>query len=296
MGRYYDEVAAPGLIGLDRQNAGFGPLNSAARAVNEKETEFFESRKKVFEELDFNDGDFGQSAKDVEEKYEELLPTVSIYNYKTTFDGLETSLNNPDPREIRYVHNTFPLSGMTAGLADQFLVVIDDDEDGAVYGNAAENGFPVLEYTLGNGKASIDPLYTNLSAFTSDRESSTEFYIVEIDEDEADSSIVRFRNVFKGFSEVPYRYRKLSNEWTQQKLGVMKAAGDAYEDEVRPSIDAYIQAKAQYDGLGGGGLEEIFQGDNNLINTYQDYVGLSISYNRPGVLNADLIKQARGLT
>ena len=293
MGRYYDEVAQPSLVGLDRQNAGYGPLNSAADAVNEKETEFFENRRKVFDELDF--GDFTRSAGDVESEYESLLPSVSIYNYKTKFDSINPSTNNPDPEVIRYVHDTFPRTGMTSGFAAQFLVVIDDDEDGAVYGDAQENGFPVLEYILGAGKAGIDPLYTNLSAFTSSNTSNTDFYAVVIDEEEGDTSINKVSNVFKGFIEVPYRYQAVAG-WTQQQLGVMKAAGKAYEDEVRGAINAYITAKANYDDLGGGGLEEEFHGDNNLINTYENYQGLLSSYNRPGLLNADLIKKARGLT
>jgi|TARA_Y100000289_G_scaffold59387_1_gene65422 hypothetical protein len=284
MGRYYDEKVS--LAGLDPANPLFGPLRQAAEDIDRAEDAFFDSRVEVFNQLDF-DG-FSQKASEVEEKYEDFI-NVSIYEYKSTFNNINPP-RNVATGSIRYVHDEFGFSGITDGYATGFYVVIDDDEDGAVYGTAND----VLAYQTGRGKGSIDPLYPGLKAFHTTSTSSTDFYVNEEDEDGGIFK-TRFYDVFKGFGEVPYAWQA-KGQYSSRQLGVMNAAGNAYEDQVRPLINAYDAALQAYNGAGGGPLVSDLYFSNDPDFPWKDFQGTNTSYNRPEDLPADLIKETRGLT
>jgi len=283
MGRYYDDKVT--LAGLDPANPLFGPLRQAAEDIERAEDDFFKNRVEVFNELDFDD--FDESASDVEKKYEDLID-IPIYEYKSTFNDINPS-RNIATGAIRYVHDVFELTDITDGYATGFFIEIDDDEDGAVYG-VAEN---VLAYQTGAGKGAIDPLYPGLKAFHTTSTSSTDFYI-EV-EDEEGAFIAPFNNVFKGFGEIPYAWQA-KGQYSSRQLGVMNAAGKAYEAQVRPFINAYDSALQAYNGAGGGPLVSGFYSSNNPDFPWKGFQGTNTSYNRPENLPAELIKQTRGLT
>ncbi len=283
MGRFYDEKVS--LAGLDPANPLFGPLRQAAEDIDRAEDAFFESRVEVFKQLDFDR--FQEEASDVEKKYEEFI-NVSIYEYKSTFNAVNPP-RNVATGSIRYVHNVFLLSGITDGYATGFYVITDDDEDGAVYGTANN----VLAYQTGRGKGAIDPLYPGLKAFHTTSTSSTNFYVNEEDEDGGIFK-TRFYDVFEGFGEVPYAWQA-KGQYSSRQLGVMNAAGNAYEDQVRPFIDVYDAALQAYNGAGGGPLESIFHSSDSPDFPWKDFQGANTSYNRPQDLPADLIKETRGI-
>jgi len=283
MGRYYDDKVS--LAGLDPANPLFGPLRQAAEDIKRAEDDFYKNRVEVFNELDFDD--FDESASKVEDKYEDFID-IPVYEYRSTFDDINPS-RNVATGAIRYVHDVFELTDITDGYATGFFIQLDDDEDGAVYANA-EN---VLAYQPGRGKGAIDPLYPGLKAFTTTSLSSTDFYI-EVEDDEG-AFIAPSNNVFKGFGEVPYAWQA-KGQYSSRQLGVMNAAGKAYEDQVRPFINAFDAALQAYNDAGGGPLvsDTYFSPDPDF--PWKDFQGTNTSYNRPKDLPADLIKETRGLT
>ena len=284
MGRYFDEKIS--FAGLDPANPLFGPLRQAAEDIDRAESDFFKNRVKAFNQLDFDK--FDVDASDVEEKYNNFID-VSVYEYKTTFNNINPP-RNLATGTIRYVHDVFPLSGITDGYATQFYVVVDDDEDGAVYGTATN----VLAYQTGRGKGAIDPLYPGLKAFHTTSKTSTTFY-VDVEDEDGGIFKVPFNDVFKGFGEVPYAWQA-KGQYSSRQLGVMNAAGNAYEEQVRPFIDTYEAALQAYNNAGGGPLVSDFYFSNDPDFPWKDFQGTNISYNRPDNLPADLIKQTRGLT
>ena len=281
MGRYYDDKIS--LSGLDKLNPFFKPLENAAEAVDRAESDWYERRKDVFDELDF--GDFRESANDVERKYSRLVAGLSVYEFKEKFDEVDPT-RRPNTDDFRFVHNTFPTSGITDGYATDIFVE-EEDDDGDTFFVVADN---VLNYHRGKGKGSVDTLYDNLSAFRTSSTSDDEFYEF-IDDD--DPGYFETNNVFKGFGEVPLAWQSKS-DYTSQQLQVMNAAGKDYNDQVGPKIEAYNQARANYESAGGGPLESEFYDGGTPDFLYQDFQGTSTSYNRPENLPAVLIKETRG--
>jgi hypothetical protein len=329
MGRYYDDKIS--LSGLDKLNPFFKALERAAKAVDDAEDDWYERRREVFDELDF--GDFNKSDGDVEKKYSQLKPGLSVYDFKSTFDNVD-----PDRRtasgEIRLVHDTFPTSGINSGFSDQIFVEEEDDEGDTVF-VVADN---VLAYQVDRGKGNIDTLYDGLAAFKTSSTSDSEFFEF-IDDD--DPGYFEANNVFKGFGQVPLAWESVTG-YSSQQLQVMNAAGNDYDAEVGPKIQEYKDALAQYEGAGGGPLDsKVYKGvkagdfvvgvsyqikevgttnftlvgaaNNNkgtifiatgagsgtgkataALFPFQDFKGTKTSYNRPGSLPNVLIKEARG--
>jgi len=295
MGRYYDDVVKSSLVGLDPANAFYGPLQSAANAVNTAEKNWYRRRRDMFDELDF--GDDEKSSDEVEEKYANLKPGLSVYEFKSEFDRVNPQRKSASG-SIRYVANTFDLSGITDGYADTsdtpIYEVEDEDEDGNLSFKLAEDP-RILRYQVGRGKGNIDTLYTDMKAFTSDRGplDDKDYYVQEYDEEEDETTYVRFRDVFRGFGEVPLAWNRKS-DYSDQQLQVMNAAGNDYEDEVRPVIRDYETALQNYRTNGGGDLTEDFYSSPNPDFPYENFQGSDNSYNRPKDLDRDLIKETRG--
>jgi len=281
MGRYYDDKIS--LSGLDKLNPFFKPLENAAEAVDRAESDWYKRRKDVFDELDF--GDFRESARDVERKYARLVSGLSVYEFKDKFDDVSPS-RRPATQVFRFVHNTFPTSEISEGYATDIFVEETDDDGDSVF-VVADN---VLRYHVSRGKGNVDTLYDNLSAFRTSSRSDAEFYEFIDDDDPGHFPI---NNVFKGFGEVPLAWQAKSG-YTSQQLQVMNAAGNDYDNEVGPKIRAYNEARANYEGAGGGPLKsEVYDGGTPDF-LYQDFQGTSTSYNRPENLPAVLIKETRG--
>ena len=283
MGRYYDDKIS--TAGLDPANPFFQALNNAANAVDRAESDWYERRKDVFDELDF--GDFRESARDVERKYSRLVSGLSVYEFKDKFDDVSPS-RRPATDVFRLVHNTFPTSEISEGYATDIFVEEADDDDGDTAFVVADN---VLRYHVSRGKGNVDTLYDNLSAFRTSSRSDAEFY--EFIDDDDDPGHFLTNNVFKGFGEVPLAWQAKS-DYTSQQLQVMNAAGNDYNDQVGPKIQAYNEARANYEGAGGGPLESEFYDGGTPDFLYQDFQGTSTSYNRPENLPAVLIKETRG--
>jgi len=285
MGRYYDDKVS--LAGLDPANPIFGPLRQAAEDIERAEDNFFEQRQQVFAELDFVD-DFSRSTSSIEQDYADLI-NVPVYEYKSTFNDVNPSRNTWNGT-IRYVEDAFPASGISDGFATIFYVAGEEDDDGDFSFEVATN---VLEYQVGRGKGSIDPLYTGLRAFVSTSSAATDFYVDTSDED--GESFSSSGAVKAGFGEVPLAWRA-KGQYSSQQLGVMNAAGNAYEEQVRPVINAYDAKLLEYQNNGGGNLDSDFHSSDNPNFAWKDFQGSFKNYNRPGSLPANLVKQTRGLS
>ena len=278
MGRYYDDKIS--LSGLDKLNPFFKALERAAKAVDDAEDDWYERRREMFDELDF--GDFNKSDGDVERKYSQLKPGLSVYDFKSTFERLD-----PDRRsssgEVRLVHDTFPTSGINSGFSDQIFVKDEDDEGDTIY-VVADN---VLAYEIDRGKGNIDTLYDNLGAFRTSSRSDAEFYEF-IDDGDDTVGFFLANNVFKGFGEVPLAWESKSG-YSSQQLQVMKAAGFDYDEQVGPKIEAYEEAVAQYEGAGGGPLEsKVYKG----VKAGNFVVGVSYQIKDVGTTNFTLVGAA----
>ena len=282
MGRYYDDKIS--TAGLDPANPFFQALENAANAVDRAESDWYKRRRDGFDQLDF--GDFNKTDGQVERKYAELVRGLSVYDFKSTFDSVGPSRKD-ETGVFRFVRNTFDNMGITEGYSSERYVEGEEDDDGNVSYVVADD---VLRYHVGRGKGMVDTLYEDLSAFTTSSLSSKNFYRF-IDDDE-DPGHVRVFDVFRGFGEVPLAWKRKSG-YSAQQLQVMNAAGNDYESQVRPTINAYNNTLAQYEGAGGGPLDsEFYTGTPDF--PYEGYEGTNTSYNRPQNLERALIKETRG--
>ncbi len=282
MGRYYDDKIS--LVGLDIANPFYKALLNAADAVDKAEGDWYKRRRDVFDELDF--GDFSKSDGQVESKYAALKSGLSVYDFKAEFDKVNPSRKTGSD-VYRFVHNTFPKSEISAGYSDERYVETEENDDGDTSFVVSSD---VLEYHVNRGKASVDTLYDDLSAFKTSSRSSTNFYEFIDDDDPGYFSV---NDVFKGFGQVPLAWNSKSG-YSSQQLQVMKAAGDDYDQQVGPVITAYNTVLSNYNGAGGGPLDSEFYNGGTPDFLYQDFVGADNSYNRPQNLPAALINEARG--
>ena len=282
MGRYFDDKIS--TAGLDPANPFYQALLNAASAVDRAESDWYKRRRDGFNQLDF--GDFDKTDGQVERKYAELVSGLSVYDFKSTFNNVGPSRKNAT-NVFRFVHNTFDNMGITEGYSTERYEETEEDEDGNVGYVLATD---VLRYHVGRGKGNVDTLYDDLSAFRTSSRSSKDFYAY-VDDDE-DPGYVPVSDVFKGFGEVPLAWKRKSG-YSAQQLQVMNAAGNDYESQVRPTITAYNNTLAQYEGAGGGPLDsEFFTGTPDF--PYEGFEGTNTSYNRPQNLEPDLIKETRG--
>ena len=74
----------------------------------------------------------------------------------------------------------------------------------------------------------------------------------------------------------------------------MDAAGDDYEDQVRPYIDDYEDALSDYNNKGGGQLNFDYL-DGTIAEPWDGFDGDDVNYNRPGSLPGKLVRQVRGV-
>jgi len=289
---------------LDTSNPTYGPLLQAITKLREKEDEFYENRRKVFDEYDF--GDFGESAEQVEAKYDADIGDKP-WEYKSKFDNAGATRRGSSGGATRFVQNSFTLSGITDGFVS-LLVENGVDDDGDPCGGEAyvlpENrkaefcesdpAFRVLDFPIGRGKASVDCLYQNLAAFNSSSDQASTGYFVqgENDDDGAPQFIRQF--VYTTFGEVPFNWNE-TDDYTKRQLSSLKAAGDKYEEIVRSGITEYESVLVTYREFNGGdlGYEEHLSTDTDF--PWEGLVGDNTTYNRPEDLPGRLVRQARGV-
>jgi len=284
MGRYYDEKIS--LDGLDPANPFFGPVTQAALNVDAQESAFYRSRRDLFNEMDF--GNFNRDEVQVEFSYVAAIPTVSVWNFKNTFNSVNPS-SYSGGGQTRLVRDSFDNVDFTSPLADVYEVEEDDDGNNIFFQSSE-----VHLYTMGRGEPNIDTLFTNLRVFTSN--SFTDkfppyFEYVDFDEDPGYYPLF---DVYEGFGEVPHHWQPKSG-FTSQQLQIMNAAGTAFNAIVGPAINDFQSKYNQYFDSGGGNLDEDFYSGGTPNAPWQNFQGSSVSYNRPQNLPAALIKQARGL-
>lgn len=288
MGRYYDEKIS--LDGLDPANPLFGPVIQAAQNVNDTESQFFVSRKALFNEMNF--GSFGASPSQIEAKYESTIPNVSIYNYKSVFDSINPSSNTGSgfPRRIQDNFKNVEFSNRMP-LADYLYKQDEEEDDDGNYGYFLADD--VYEYTMGRGEPNVDTLYPNLRVFTSAARTFTDYYEI-LEDAEGEEFFSPFINVYVGFAQVPLHWQAKSG-FSSNQLQIMYAAGLGYNAFVGPAINDFNSKFSQYINNGGGNLDDDFYDGGTPTAPWQDFQGTSVSYNRPKNLPPELIKETRGL-
>ena len=288
---------------LDPRNAFYKPLLNAIDDLKDAEDKWYKRRRDVFNEYDF--GDFNESDGDVEKKYDQFCGD-DPWNYKSRFDNIDPS--RPSGGGYRLVQNQFPTSNISDGYATNIFVVNGEDDDGDPCGGdryvAPENRKSddgdcddspaprVLRYQEGRGKGSVDCLYFNLAAFKDKgTKSSLRYYESTGDDDDPFEEV----DVFTRFGEIPYAWNA-KDGYGQQALSALKAAGDDYEDQVRPYLDDYKDALENYRTAGGGDLESFFDYlGGTLDRPWDGFDGDETSYNRPPKLPSKLIRQVRSI-
>lgn len=290
---------------LDPSNPNYGLLLAAITNLSNKEDDFYENRRRVFDQYDF--GGFDESVEQVEAKYDTEIGDEP-WNYKDDFDDIDPDRQNGGGAK-RLVQYTFDLSGITAGFADSTLVVENgEDDDGDYCGNEkyvipenrkdddcdSDPALRVLDYETGRGKGQIDCLYKGLAAFKdNDDQVSTNYYVQGEDDDDGDE-VFEEQAVFRGFGEIPFAWKE-KDGYTKRQLSSMNAAGAKYEELVRPAITQYQNALTAYGEYNGGdlGYEEHLSTDTEF--PWEGLVGNQITYNRPEDLPGTLVRQARGV-
>ena len=283
-----------------------GPLNpsnpyrdffaNAIAALTTAEDNFYDNRVQVFDELDL--GKFNKTRDQVEQKYEDLFDgELGPWQYKATFDDEDPDRKEGDFHTVtaptpggtttepsyRFVLNQFPSSGISAGYAQSLSTIERVEKDGVEVTN-------VLAYHFNRGKVSVDPLYGGLKAFKS---AGTDLggYVYR------SGLFTGTLQVWDGFGQVPEAWQGTSN-YGSRKLGVMKAAGDVYEDMVRSKINAYINALNLYNSAAGGDeggdlIDDTFTGVGDR--PWDGFTGSNVSYNRPKDLPRNFVREVRGI-
>lgn len=288
MGRYYDDFVS--LAGLNPANPVYADLISSANNIDNKESQFYKERRKMFKEL--NAGTEVGSVNDVEDAYADLKRGLNVYEFHSKFNSVAPSrkAGSGDFRYVRVV--PWESTEFTAGFADLYVRGEEDDDGDSGFELADDE---VLNYNTGAGKVNIDTLYTGVRAFTTKARYPSNFYF-ELEEDDDGDIYTSVSNVYNGFGEVPRRYNAKSG-YTSQDLQVMDDAGDAYEELVRPAIEAYDNFRDLYEANGGGPLIfDFYEGTPDPQFPYEGYTGISNSYNRPEDLSPKLINLARGFS
>lgn len=294
MGRYptFEEAGEV----LDPQNPLYQELINKTEDLKNAEDDWYRLRRNTFDEYDF--GDFNQSTDDVERKYDQILGD-DPWNYTSRFESINPSRTSGDG-QFRLVADTFSESNIQDGFKDDIFVrdLYDEEEfvkpeDRRGYFGSPDPAPRVLNYEVGRGKGRIDTLYTNLEAFENndiDRgdKADTLYYIY----DDYEEKYVQV-DVFEGFSEIPIRYNSRSG-YSGVELTSMHAAGNSWDEEVRPALNAYKNALDDYKDNGGGDLDFDYLG-GTLDRPWDNYIGQSVSYNKPRPLPNVFVRQVRGV-
>ena len=109
-----------------------------------------------------------------------------------------------------------------------------------------------------------------------------------------DGENTSFYTVYEGFGVEPVAYNGRGG-LSGFEAHMLKLVGDAYEATVRPSIRSYRDSLDSYQGSNGSPVGETFV-PNNPSNPLEGFTGTAGGYNRPGELNAALVRETRGVS
>ena len=288
----------PMFVGpLPPSNPQSANFQAAIDALVKAEDKFYDNRIDVFNELDF--GNFTHTRDEVEAKYENLFNSkLGPWEYQAEFESEAPSRKEGDTHLVpsptpgggfteepsyRFVKNSFAKSGISSGYVETIFPWTIKR-----YGSSASE--EVLAYHFNRGKVSIDPLYGGLKAFKSaGSELSGYTYSAGL--------FTGPLQVWDGFGQVPEAWQGTAN-YNSRQLGVMKAAGDVYEDMVRGKINSYITALNAYNAEAGGDddfdlIDDTFTGVGDR--PWDGFVGSNVSYNRPNDLPRQFVREVRGI-
>lgn len=296
MGRY--PAIDPDKEYLDPRNPFYQDVIDASNALSKAERDWYKRRRDVFNQYDF--GDFDETDGDVEKKYDSFCGP-DPWMYQARFASINP--DRPTGGSYRLVQDQFSLSEIEDGFADDVFVENGEDDDSYCGGeryvlpqnrkddDCDDDPAPrVLRYHEGRGKGSVDCLYYNLAAFKSKNTTTGLRYYEETGDDDDPYDPV---DVYTRFGETPYAW-KAKDGYGQQALSAMKAAGDDYEEQVRPYLKDYLDALDDYNKKGGGELNFDYL-NGTIAEPWDGYDGDDVSYNRPGDLPARLVRQIRGV-
>jgi len=292
---------------LDPRNPFFQKLRDSITELKSAERDWYQHRLEFFQELNAEYGGLSKTADEVERDYDNDIGNQP-WEYLSTFNRVNDGRRSGSG--VRLVQDRYSVD---LGLPINPIVLVANgtDEEGDPCGGSSHvlpedrssnddscdpDPLPnVLDYVPGAGAPGIDCLYTNLAAFQTN---TTIFgvYVVEGEEDDDGDPTFDLVEVFTGFGEVPFAWKQVSG-YTKRQLSSMKAAGESYNERVKPKIDAYNSAKTDFDNVSGGRLNFDYIG-GTIDFPWQNFTGSNVSYNRPqkgGGGFSKIVNEARGV-
>lgn len=264
-------------------NPSAGPLLAALEALGRAETSFYEARRDLINSYPMKTRDITTS--EIEALYDTYLGNEP-WNYSSRFtnsnselktgaygnaeDGLFTSATHSEFYVEEWGDTPIETYPTTVGNSFSDLAFLYDGERGAAWVDL------IGQYGYNNGFSSKGGTRTgSLSAGA------------------GDGNTISMYTVYEGFAEEPVAYNGKGG-LSDFEAHMLKLVGDAYEESVRSSLDNYLSKLETYQGTNGSPTEAVFN-STNISQPWEGYVGVAGGYNRPELLNSELVRETRGI-
>lgn len=257
---------------LDLDNPAYLALSDAVDAFQSAEQSFYQSR---VDELNGYPGLGGLELEEVEKKYDEFLGEQP-WQYLTQFTNSGNSAAVETSNAVDFAGNDIDRKYVRITTALSSLSDISDIAD--------PPNFYVL-YNPGAGNIGIDLLYTDISFFGV---GSIATAVV----DQADDGDIEI-TYHTGFGEVPIGFQSNSS-LSGLQAHMYRLIGSGYNSAIGNKYSTYLSALNTYQNTTGTSLTpDFFSGVADQ--PWKDFQGdINAGYNRPGKLNAQLVRETRG--
>lgn len=248
-------------------NPSAGPLLRAVETLQSAEDEFYRDRRNLVNSYPMKKKDITTS--EIEKLYDTHLGNEP-WRYKDRFDASGSALRTGDYDDTEHwvqPWGTTPSGSYPETREGAFLF---DDKRGAAWVDL------IVKYGYNNGF---------------DRKGGEGSSSYEVRDGES-TNYVSFP-VYEGFGVEPVAYNGRGG-LSGFEAHMLKLVGDAYEATVRSSIRGYRDSLESYQGSNGSPVGETFV-PNNPSNPWEGFTGTAGGYNRPGELNAALVRETRGV-
>jgi hypothetical protein len=279
MARY--PVISTGTLVLT--NAATGPLLLAIEELQAAETEFYNGRRDLVNSYPMKRSDITRAQ--IEQLYDTHLGSEP-WRYATRFSNSGSTLKT----------GTYGNAGggiFNSSSQEEFYIEPWGGTPTGAYPTTVGGGFSGSEaflYDSERGAAWVDLIvkhgYTN--GFT--RKGGTRS--VSITSGAGDGSSTSYATAYEGFGEEPLAYNGRGG-LSDFEAHMLKLVGDAYEATVRPALNSYQSCLSSYQGSNGSPTEAVFTPSAGG-QQWSGYMGSTGGYNRPGELNAELVRETRG--
>lgn len=266
-------------------NAASGPLLLAIDELEAAETEFYNNRRNLVNSYPMKRSDITRAQ--IEELYDTHLGnepwryaarfTNSGSTLKTgSYDDGGGGIFNQSAQEEFYVDawgptptGAYPIViGNSFGSTDNSAFLFDQERGAAWVDLIVKHGY-TNGFSRRGGTRSV--------AITSGA---------------GDGASTSYATVYEGFGVEPVAYNGRGG-LSDFEAHMLKLVGDAYEDTVRSALSTYQSRLSAYQGANGSPTDAVFTPSPGG-QQWGGYSGSTGGYNRPGELNAELVRETRG--